>query len=131
MRRHSNGFSLLEILVAFVILALALGVLMRVFSGSLNNAAFSERYATAILVAESRLAALGVESPLVAGEAHGEAAGGYQWHSLIEQDASDVGVVDVDSRLGLYRVEVTVTWRQGMDRTRQVRLVGLRTGTVE
>lgn len=57
-------FFLLEILVAFVIMALALGVLMRVFSGALNSTAVAEHYAEALLVAESKLAAIGVETPL-------------------------------------------------------------------
>ena len=64
MRRACVGFSLLEILVAFVIMALALGVLMRVFSGPLNSTAVADHYAEARLNAESKLASIGVQPTL-------------------------------------------------------------------
>ena len=48
-----RGFSLLEVLVAFVILALVATALFRLFSGALANASAAEEYSRAVLVAES------------------------------------------------------------------------------
>lgn len=129
MRRAHGGFSLLEILVAFVIMAMALGVIMRVFSGSLNNVEAARRHAQAVLIAESKLAALGVETPLVDGEASGEMPGNYRWRSRIQREA-DTGAATPDgvSGPGLYRIEVSVDWPSAPNKRGQVRLVGLRAG---
>ncbi len=129
MRRACVGFSLLEILVAFVIMALALGVLMRVFSGALNSTAVAEHYAEALLIAESKLAAIGVETPLNDAEASGETKSGYLWKTQVVQVHAEADVDEAVSA-GLFRVEVTVDWEAGGGKTRQVRLVSLRTGAL-
>lgn len=114
--------------MAFSIMALALGVIMRVFSGSLNNVSTSQHYATAALIAESKMAAAGIELPLVEGQTSGDTGTGYHWQVQIhrEEDASEE--TDLSLRLGLYRVEVSVEWPASQDRKGQVRLVSLRVG---
>ena len=51
-RGRATGFSLLEVLVAFVILALVGTALFRLFSGALGNASLSEQYSRATLFAD-------------------------------------------------------------------------------
>jgi general secretion pathway protein I len=51
-----RGFSLLEVLVAFVILSLVATALFRLFSGALGNASAAGDYSRAMMVAESVLA---------------------------------------------------------------------------
>jgi general secretion pathway protein I len=63
-RLPSRGFSLLEVLVAFVILSLVATALFRLFSGALNNASAADDYSRAVLVAESALAAAAATQPL-------------------------------------------------------------------
>ena len=53
--KHAAGFSLLEVLVAFVILALVATALFRLFSGALVNAGAADDYSRAALVAQSAL----------------------------------------------------------------------------
>jgi general secretion pathway protein I len=70
MRGHrtplaQHGFSLLEVLVAFVILSLVATALFRLFSGALGNASASDDYSRAVLVAESVLAEAAATVPLV------------------------------------------------------------------
>jgi general secretion pathway protein I len=84
-----RGFSLLEVLVAFAILALALTVLMQVFSTGLRNISVGEDYTRAVLLAESVLASVGVEQPLQEGERtgtfdekYGEA---YRWRVAVSR----------------------------------------------
>lgn len=128
MKRACRGFSLLEVLVAFVILSLALAVLMRIFSGGLGNIGAAEHYSRAVAIAESQLAAAGVESPLVEGEYSGETEHAYAWRTLVQRyDAAapllEGAVVPVD----LYQVEVTVSWDTTAATPRTLRLVTLRT----
>jgi prepilin-type N-terminal cleavage/methylation domain-containing protein len=54
-----RGFSLLEVLVAFVILSLVATALFRLFSGALQNVSAADEYTRAVLVAESVLATAG------------------------------------------------------------------------
>jgi len=74
MQRH-KGFSLLEILVAFVIMAVALTIVLRIFGSGVNNAVISEDYTIAVQIAESLLASAGVETPLEIGDISGNEAG--------------------------------------------------------
>jgi general secretion pathway protein I len=53
---RAGGFSLLEVLVAFVILSLVATALFRLFGGALNNASAADDYSRAALLAESVLA---------------------------------------------------------------------------
>ena len=61
---HDGGFSLLEVLVAFVILATVATALFRLFSGALANASAADEYSRAVLVAESALASAAATRPL-------------------------------------------------------------------
>jgi general secretion pathway protein I len=59
-----RGFSLLEVLVAFVIVSLVATALFRLFSGALGNASAADEYSRAVLVAESALAEAAANRPL-------------------------------------------------------------------
>lgn len=63
-RARCRGFSLLEVLVAFVILTLVATALFRLFSGSLGNASAADEYSRAVLVAESALTEASAAQPL-------------------------------------------------------------------
>lgn len=63
-RRSTAGFSLLEVLAAFVILALVATALFRLFSGSLQNASAAEEWSRALLIAESQLDLVASTLPL-------------------------------------------------------------------
>jgi general secretion pathway protein I len=79
-RRSSRGFSLLEVLVAFAILALLGGVLFQIFGSALHNASVGEDYSRALLIAETHLATLGVDSALREGSDSGtEGDGRFNW----------------------------------------------------
>lgn len=80
---REQGFSLLEVLVSFVILALTLTVLLRAYGTSVRNAGLAEQHLRAATIAESLLARLGRDVALQPGEASGE-IGAYRWHWLIQ-----------------------------------------------
>ena len=62
--RRARGFSLIEVLAAFVILALVATALFQLFGASLGNAAAAEDWSRALLVAESRLEEAAAAQPL-------------------------------------------------------------------
>ncbi|MDP2827034.1 MAG: type II secretion system protein [Sulfuricellaceae bacterium] len=108
-QKACRGFSLLEVLVAFVVLALTLSVLMRIFSGGARNAMLANDYSRAVLIAESKLEAVGIEFPLSAGGASGEVDEKFGWQ-LSAQLLPDTAPVQGAVANGLYQVEVSVTW---------------------
>lgn len=76
---NSRGFSLIEVVVSFMILALALGALMSGLGAGVRGTDRAAQASLALLYAESLLAETGATVPLVAGETSGERDGGYRW----------------------------------------------------
>src|SRR5262249_59696567 len=75
----ARGFTLIEILVAFAILAFVLVALYRIFGGGLATTARLEQRTAALLMARSMLERVGTDVPLVAGEPSGTTADGMAW----------------------------------------------------
>lgn len=106
-----QGFSLLEILIAFSILALSLGILLKIFSGGVNTAVVAEEYSTAVQIAESLMAAAGVEKPLQAGQESGLENDKYDWLvevSPFQFNPENVGLETMT--VALFKIKVTVRW---------------------
>jgi len=114
---RSRGFSLLEVLVAFVILALALGAIMRIFSQGMSRVSESDRYARAVMFAESKLAQLGADIPLEEGELSGGPENALNWRLRLvahEPDPAPAERPDTPVQalppVRLLQVEVEVSW---------------------
>ena len=129
--RAASGFSLLEVLVAFVVLSLALVVLAQIFSGGLRRTGDMAEYASALAVAESTLAAAGIEDAYKEGEARGETPDRhFRWSRSVrlwQDPAADPNVQEV-SRALLYRIEVRVEWQGADGRDRNLLFSTLRVG---
>ncbi|RLQ23683.1 prepilin-type N-terminal cleavage/methylation domain-containing protein [Seongchinamella sediminis] len=110
--KRQPGFSLLEMLVAISILALALGSLYQAASGATRNVRTSERYAYGVELARSLLADHAmVDSGGV--NTAGETAGGYQWR--VQSQLRDLGRGDLRG-VQLHDLEVGVAWFDGSKR---------------
>jgi general secretion pathway protein I len=142
--QQQQGFSLLEVLVAFAILSLTLGALLQVFATGLRNTALAEDYTLATLHAQSVLAILDSRESLSEGLEEGEIDATFSWRlsiilwedpdppedtelrALAEgsegvggDEAFDRGQVDP------YQITVEVFWEKA-NRTRSVVLETLR-----
>jgi prepilin-type N-terminal cleavage/methylation domain-containing protein len=118
--RRARGFTLLEVLVALIIFAIAFGVLAQIIQTGLGQAHSAAATSEATLLARSLLAEVGSELPVSPGVVEGEAAGGYRWR--IEMRATEDGA---DDALSAYLVQVTVAWGP---EARSVELSTLRLG---
>lgn len=119
------GFTLLEVMVAFVIAALALGVLFDTGTGGWRNAWIADHASEALSRAQSHLAVVGHGQGVVPTVQEGDDGHGFRWHLRIAP-------VQSAGRLTLYSVEVRETWSRDETRTTQgdednPRMVVLRT----
>ena len=76
---RSSGMSLIEVLVAFVILSMVMSVILRINATSLRNHEVSKQYLEAVQIAESRMVEMGMEDQSVNLVRDGEEKGGYRW----------------------------------------------------
>ncbi|MEE8247170.1 MAG: prepilin-type N-terminal cleavage/methylation domain-containing protein [Alphaproteobacteria bacterium] len=128
--RRRPGFTLLEVVVAVAILAVSMGVLLQLFSTGLKGARLAEHRTIATLLAESKLATIGVESPLEAGESGGQFAGGYRWRATVGRYEEPGREEPPDGDAEAYEVVVTVSWGEGSAES-SLSLVTLRLAQVE
>lgn len=106
---HSQGFTLLEVLVAFVIAALALAVMYQIYARGSAAAALGREYAEAVAIAENKLAELGVAEPLEQTATSGSVADKYHWDLRIG-DLESVPNQSIESPQPLREIELSLTW---------------------
>ena len=86
IRRRQEGFTLIEVMVAFVILAVALGLLLGILSRGLKQVTQAGNETEASLYAESLLDALGTLEPIEPGVRDGDFdKGRYQWRLQVNE----------------------------------------------
>lgn len=124
---NQHGFSLLEILIAFSILAFSLSILLNIFSSGLRRTIISEEYQQAVIIAQSKLAAVGVEGELDGAEAQGKIQDKYFWSVQVQPfNVEQMGLEE--EKLLPYQVTVRVKWSEGSN-DRQVKLTTLKLST--
>ena len=128
---RQRGFTLIEVVVAFVLLALVLATAFEIFSTGFSRAADLDDYSRALVVAQSRLAAAGTEETLKEGETQGESEDRrFHWTVAIKrtEDGTDPSKPP-PSNYALYRIDVRVTWRGADTRDHALSLATLQVWT--
>mgnify|MGYP002623032202 CR=1 FL=1 len=115
------GFSLLEVLVAFSIFALSLGIIFQIYSTGARSTALSDEYARAIIIAQSQLASIGNDEVADIGEYSGIEHEKYQWVSRITAVEDDNIDLETNFKIAKRAIEVEVSW-DSIGKTRTVKL---------
>jgi len=130
-KRAVRGFTLLEVLVAFALLAMALTLLLGTLSGAARQVGQADVRSRAVLHAQSLLAVAGVEAPLQEGQQQGQwEQGRYRWtlqvRPFVEPRASGSAVAAGPAAPRLLELDLQVRWdqpRAGQLAWRSLRLV--------
>ena len=78
-RHQQNGFTLLEILVAFTLLAMTFATIMEIIAGSAKNTVKASQYTKIALLAQSKMDELGVFEVLEEGSSNGDFDNNTSW----------------------------------------------------
>ena len=129
MNNHQKqtGFSLLEVLVAFVIMGLVIGGILQLFGNSMRSVALSDEYSYAVKIAESQMATVGTVIPVESGTTSGSSGDRFDWNITIEPTEFEYPEAAPPIPLYPYRIKVDVSWNSG-SRERHFELTSLRFG---
>lgn len=122
---RNRGFTLVEILVALVVLSIAAVSLLQSFAGGLRASDSARQQSYAMLLAQSKMAVVGVELPLTPGTVDGRFDERFTWQVTIAPDALSP---DAEPELAggtggggspgeVMNVTVTVSWPAGNPRS--------------
>jgi general secretion pathway protein I len=115
--RRDMGFTLLEVIVAVAIAALALVALFQAGSAGLLTVNEATRLEEAVGRAQSHLAEFADAGVIRPGESEGDDGGGYHWHLIARPIASQAGLPDQSAAPPeLFGVDVTISWGTGRHR---------------
>lgn len=128
------GFSLIELVAAFVVFALGFGVLMGILSASIRNTRLAAEYTQAALWAQSRMDIIGIGEKLEPGHSSGRFDDQYRWELEISKyEVPDpTNSASPESFLGieLFRIDLQVLWgERGSPRSKH--FISLRSANAE
>lgn len=101
------GFTLAEVLVAFVIVAVSLTIVLPVIGDNVGQGSRAQQTKLAVQLAQSKLAQLGAAMPLAPGDVKG-VQDGFRWQLTIGP-AMPLRQADA-ARVASYDVIATVAW---------------------
>lgn len=111
--RTQRGYTLIEVIVAFALLALGLTLLLGTLSGATRQVRWSADAGRAALHAQSLLDTVGITEPLQPGRRDGDFEDGrYRWTLAITpwQDPALANVPQSPGDRRLYELDMAVRW---------------------
>lgn len=88
--RHQQGFTLIEVVVAFAIFALAVGAIYGLFRSSVRRSAQADQREVFLLAAQSRLTQLRAQSGAWQTEQTGMTPEGLSWRTTVMPFKTDI-----------------------------------------
>lgn len=117
-RPQQAGFTLLEVLLAFLVFALSFSVTLEILTGAIRNTARAKQYTEAALIAQSLMDQVGLDIPLASGALYEGEEGNYRWEMAIypfEGAVENSRSIELTELTGieLLEVECLVSWGEG------------------
>lgn len=117
-RSQQGGFTLLEVLLAFVVFAMSFAVTLEILTGATRNTARAREYTESTLIAHSLMDQVGLDIPLESGATYEGEEGSYRWELAIfdfegvTENSRSIELMDVTG-IELLEVECVVSWGEG------------------
>lgn len=116
--RSARGFTLLEVMLAFVVFALSFATVLEIMAGSMRSVRRATDDTQVALFAQSIIDLVGTEIPIEEGQFSGTGMDRYQWRLDIYLYAvSDEGIRTQElaemSGVELYQVDLDINWDVG------------------
>ncbi len=118
-RRTSAGFTLLEVMLAFVIFAISFATVLEIMGGSMRSVSRASDDTEVALLAQSVMDLVGTEIPVEEGQYDGSSMERYNWRLDIflyevngEQDLATPELVEL-SGIELYWIDLNISWQSG------------------
>jgi general secretion pathway protein I len=126
--RRARGFSLLEVIAAIAVLAIAFAALMQVAGSSLSLTARAAERTEAALRARSLLDGAFVIDQMRTGDSDGRFDDRYAWHMTVTQVQMPGQSPDDANASGarMYRLDLDVIWGERSARFSTLRLASIR-----
>ena len=122
-RQSTQGFTLLEVMLAFVIFALSFATVLEIVAGSMRSVRRASDDTEVALFAQSIIDLVGNEIPVEEGQYGGTGMDRYEWqldltlYAASDDDVSEEAVNTVElaelSGIELYRVDLYIDWESG------------------
>jgi general secretion pathway protein I len=127
-RQRSGGFTLLEVMLAFVIFALSFATVLEIMAGSMRSVSRASDDTEVALLAQSLMDLVGTEIPVEEGDYSDTGMDRYNWQMSItlygaggdsgaEGESETVGLSTQEladmSGIELYRVDLYLDWETG------------------
>ena len=122
IRRRQRGFTLLEVMLAFVIFALSFATVLEIMAGSMRSVGRASDDTEVALLAQSLMDLVGNEIPVEEGEYSDVAMDHYNWQMTItfydalgESGDTIMSTPELaeNSGIELYRVDLYLDWETG------------------
>jgi general secretion pathway protein I len=115
--RRDRGFTLLELLLAFVVFTLSFATVLEIMSGSMRNTVRARQYTEAALTAQSVMNQVGLDIPLEAGSSASGEYGEFEWDlSIFDFEATEENFRTVElaelTGMELLQIELEIRWGQ-------------------
>jgi len=121
-RKRQGGFTLLEVMLAFVIFALSFATVLEIMAGSMRSVARAGDDTEVALLAQTLMDQVGIEIPVQEGAYSGTSKDRYNWNMDIylydasgEPDRGGMSTTELAELSGveLYRVDLEIDWESG------------------
>lgn len=131
--RSQAGFTLLEVLLAVVIMGVSLTTILLQFQTALHAGSISQERTNAVIYAKEKLESLKIENELSESSQSGVLESGYEWETEVslyeyEEEDQEEDISYEDLRHETYKLRAAVKWNSGINK-RQVELITLKTVT--
>ena len=129
--QRNQGFTLIEVIVSFTILAVTFMVVLEILSNSSTNTIKSSERTQISLLAQSKMDEVGLLIPVEESSQSGTIGEDVNWDlSIFPYEVPYEGNVEMDfAPVELFKVVLTLTWQDGHDKQRSADFVTLKAMT--